>query len=326
MEARQVPRQPLADRLVVTAQPIAETAAAIRQQLLVQRGKAGGMGHRHQEVPPDQPDQPLHLALVVALARPAEPIGEQVMRLQFAEHARPLPRPVPQDPGHRQLGVVIQDRRRHPAEERERRNVPGAERLRRLRRIGLHEAGVAVRQVHGEEVDLPLHPADHRQRLAKVRLRMPRIMPQRHEHLPLPLPPRQHVVLHDRQPAAITVLVAQTLEDPLRGVPLLRRPALILFQDLVDDPHERIQLRTRRRPAAPVSRRHRERQHLRYRPRVDAKPTRRLAPADPLDLNRVANPRIQLHALHPPALCAQRKELLDAGILLRRNRTTRPLH
>jgi len=40
--------------------------------------------------------------------------------------------------------------------------------------------------------------------------------------------------------------------------PLLRRPALILVQDPVDDPDERIQLRTRRRPAAAVSRRHLE--------------------------------------------------------------------
>ena len=300
VEALEVPRQPRADRLVMAAQPIAETPAAIRQQLLVQRSEAGGMRQRHQVVPPDQSDQPLHFALVVALARAAEPIGEQVMRLQLAEHARPLPCSVAQDPRHRQLGVVVQDRRRHAAEERERRNVTGAERLRRLRRIGLHEAGIAVRQVHREEVDLPLHPADHRQRLAEVRLRVPRIMPQRHKHLALPLTLRQHVILHDRQPADVAVLVAQTLEDPLRRVPLLRRAALILFQDPIDDPHERIQLRTRRRPAAPVSRRHRERQHLRHRPRIDPKPTRRLSPTDPLDPHRVADPPIQLHALHPP--------------------------
>jgi hypothetical protein len=39
-----VPRQPRADRRLVAAQPIAKTAAAICQQLLVQRSKAGGMG------------------------------------------------------------------------------------------------------------------------------------------------------------------------------------------------------------------------------------------------------------------------------------------
>jgi hypothetical protein len=36
-------------------------------------------------------------------------------------------------------------------------------------------------------------------------------------------------------------------------------------------------------------------------------------------------PPIQLHQLHPPALCVHRKELPAAGILLRRNRTARPL-
>jgi hypothetical protein len=93
--------------------------------------------------------------------------------------------------------------------------VTGAKRLRRLRRIGLHEAGVRVRQVHSEEVDLPFHPADHRQSLAEVGLRMPGVVPQRHEHLALPLTLPQHVVLHDRQAAAIAVLVAQALKDPL---------------------------------------------------------------------------------------------------------------
>ena len=46
-----------------------------------------------------------------------------------------------------------------------------------LRRIGLYEAGVAVRQVHREEVDLALDPGDLRQRLAKIHLRMTRIVP-----------------------------------------------------------------------------------------------------------------------------------------------------
>src|SRR3954471_8554000 len=36
-----------------------------------------------------------------------------------------------------------------------------------------------------------------------------------------------------------------------------------------------------------------------HRPRVDAKPARRLPPTDPFNLNRVANLSIQLHELHP---------------------------
>jgi len=61
-------------------------------------------------------------------------------------------------------------------------------------------------------------------------------MPRRHEHIPLSLSLRQHVILDDRQAGAVAVLVAQTLEDPLRRVPLLPRPALTLFQDPVAVP------------------------------------------------------------------------------------------
>src|SRR5450755_3825736 len=85
----------------------------------------------------------------------------------------------------------------------------------------------AVWQVHGEEVDLLFHPANHRHGFAEVRLRMPGIVPERYEHFPQPLAARLHVVLHDGETAGIAVLVAQPLEDPLRRMPLLRRPALI---------------------------------------------------------------------------------------------------
>ena len=149
------------------------------------------------------------------------------MGLQLAEHARPLSHPVAQDARHRQLRVVVQDRARHLAEELERGVVPVTERFGGLRRIGLHETGVAVRQVHRKEVDLALDPGDLRQRLAKIHLRMARIVPQRHEHLAMPQPPRQHVVLNDGDPARVAVLVAKPFEDPLRGMPLLPRPTLI---------------------------------------------------------------------------------------------------
>jgi hypothetical protein len=61
----------------------------------------------------------------------------------------------------------------HPAEELETDVVPFAEGFAALRRIGLHQTAVTVRQVHGKEVDLPLHPADHRQRFAEVDLCVP---------------------------------------------------------------------------------------------------------------------------------------------------------
>jgi hypothetical protein len=40
-----------------------------------------------------------------------------------------------------------------------------------------------------------------------------------------------HVVLYDRNPAAIAVLVPQPLKDPLRGVLLFGRLPLIFLQD-----------------------------------------------------------------------------------------------
>ena len=54
-------------------------------------------------------------------------------------------------------------------------------------------------------------------------------------------------------------------------------------------------------------RRHRKRQHLGYRPRVDPKTPRRLPPAHTFNLNRKTNPSVKLHALHPPAPAAADK-------------------
>src|SRR5882757_7774427 len=146
--------------------------------------------------------------------------------------------------------------------------MPVTERFGGLRRIGLDETRVAVRQVHRKEVDLALDPGDLRQRLAKIHLRMARIVPQRHEDLAMPPPPRQHVVLNNGDPAAVTVLIAKPFEDPLRGMPLLPRPPLILQQDLIDDPGKRVELRTGWRPAPPVPGRYRKRQPS-SRPSVD---------------------------------------------------------
>src|SRR5260370_22749425 len=142
--------------------------------------------------------------------------------------------------------------------------------------MGLHKAGVARRRVDCKEVDRALSPGNLRQRLAKVRRRMAGIMPQRYEALELPQSARQHVVLNNGDPAGIAVLVAKPLEDPLRGMPLLPRPALIRRQDTVDDAREWIELRTRRRSPPPVPRWNRERQHLGYCPRVNPKLSRRL--------------------------------------------------
>src|SRR6266403_4746301 len=58
-ERLQIPHQPFADRLVVTAQPIPEPAPTTLEQLLVQRRQADRPRYRHQQVPADPADQPL---------------------------------------------------------------------------------------------------------------------------------------------------------------------------------------------------------------------------------------------------------------------------
>ena len=110
--------------------------------------------NRRQEVRAGILHQPLDLAFVVPLAGPAEPVTEQIMADQFRERPRPLSPAVAADPGHRDLEIVVEHRQRHAAEEGEGRHMPVQEGLRRLGRIGLHERGIRLRQVHAEEVDL----------------------------------------------------------------------------------------------------------------------------------------------------------------------------
>ena len=94
------------------------------------------------------------------------------MRQEPAEERGPLPRPVGQDLRDQAAVVVVEHRQRRPAEEGEGVNVAIDPRLRRRRRIGPDKAGIAVRQVHDEEVRLPLDPADDHDGFAEVGLRM----------------------------------------------------------------------------------------------------------------------------------------------------------
>jgi hypothetical protein len=204
--------------------------------------------------------------------------------------------------------------------------MPVAESFCRLRRVGHNEAGVRVRQIEREEMDLALNATDDPDRLPEVGLRVPRRMHQRHEHLLGPLPPSGDIVLHDRNATREAVLVTEPLEEPLGGVLLLLVNAFVVSQDLVDDGDEGIELRPHRRLRAHVARWHGERHHLVDSSGIEPEPPRRRSFAQPLDLNRVSNLRIELHLLHPPPSAKRGTGLPAAGILLRRNRPTRLLH
>src|SRR5450755_2121265 len=119
----------------MATQTVSHSTAAAFKQIGVQRLEA--LEHRdwYEEVPSRIADQPFDFALVVAFAGSAEPILEQVVRLQLSEHARPSPLAVTEDAGHRNLGVVIQDRLRYATEEGKCPNVAVAEGFRCLCRI-----------------------------------------------------------------------------------------------------------------------------------------------------------------------------------------------
>src|SRR3977135_4012958 len=118
----------------MATQTVSHSTATAFQKMGVQRVEALEHWDWYEEVPARIADQPFDFALVVAFAGSAKPILEQVVRLQLGEHAGPLSFAVPEDAGHHDLGVVIQDRLWNPAEECERPNVAVAEGFRCLSR------------------------------------------------------------------------------------------------------------------------------------------------------------------------------------------------
>ena len=195
--------------------------AALRLEPGVEVLPGGEARQRHHEGAPRPADQPLDGALVVALAGAAVAVADQVVRQEPAEQRAPAC-------GSRRAGCAPPGSGRcrraptaAPAEEGEGMDVAVHPGLGGRRRIGADEAGVAVRQVEGEEVRRLLDAADHHRRLAEVGLRMAGRMVQRHEHLPAAPPMLADVVLHDGVAAGEPVLVPQPLEHPLRGVALL---------------------------------------------------------------------------------------------------------
>ena len=157
-------------------------------------------------------------------------------------------------------------------------------------------------QDQAEEGNLLPSAPDLDRRLAEVDLGMARRVMQWNEGLAHRLPPGTHIVLHDGVTAAEPVLVAKTLEDPVRRVPLLARHLRIRvrLQDRVDDAGEPVQLGPPNRLPPPIPRRRRIAQHLLHRPAVDPEPPPGLVMAQTLLDNRQSNRRIELHAVHPP--------------------------
>ena len=282
--------------------PLILPGPAAALQIRVQRLEGGRLRGRGHEVGSGVLDQPLDLALVVAPAGTSEAISEQVVANQLGEGTGTFALASAADLGHRDPGVVVENRQRHAGEEIEGGDVPVEERLGGLPRIRLHEAGVGMRQVHAEEVDLPAHAADGGDRFAEVDLRVAGWVRQRHEGLPPARACDPDVVLHHRVAAAIAVLVAQTLENPLGRVTLLDGCDPVRLQDRIDHRQQRPQLRLLDRLRARVARRQREPAHLGNRLAIEPKYPGCLTTRVAVDENKLPNGRVDFHGKHPGPL------------------------
>src|ERR1700730_10393868 len=162
---------------------------------------------------------------------------------ELGEGAGSLALAVAQNAHHCDFEIIVQNRQRYAAEKGKCRDVPVKKSFRRLRRIGLDEAGVRMRQVEAEHMQLHPYAADDANAFAEVDLRMARRMGQRHEDLARPAAGDPNVILHYGITAGKTVFEPQPFENPLRGVPVLRRCRLVGLQNRVDYRYEQSELR-----------------------------------------------------------------------------------
>ena len=141
------------------------------------------MRHGRQKIEPRMLHQPFDLALVVAFARSTESILKKVMADKFGEGSGAQPLAVAQNPRHRDLCVVVENRDRNRAKKAEGRDMAVKKGFRRLRRIGLEETGVRMRKVEAENVQLHPHAADDANAFAEIDLSVARRMGERNKHL-----------------------------------------------------------------------------------------------------------------------------------------------
>ena len=153
------------------------------------------------------------------------------------------------------LQVVVADPAGDAAEEGEGADVPLEERLGALAREGAAEGRVGVRQRHDEQRDLRRLAVEGDLGLAEVDLGLAGAVGQRDEDLGAGAPPGGDGLLDDGLPAGIAILVAEPLEDPLGGVPLLPGGLLVVLEDLVDDGEEGVELGPGAGRGPPIARR-----------------------------------------------------------------------
>src|SRR3984893_8885740 len=137
---------------------------------------------------------------------------------ELGEGAGSLALAVAQNAHHSDFEIIVQNQQRHAAEKGKCRDVPVKKSFRRLRRIGLDDAGVRMRQVEAEHMQLHPYAADDTNAFAEVDLRMARRMGQRHEDLARPAAGHPNVILHYGITAGKTVFEPQPYEKTLSSM------------------------------------------------------------------------------------------------------------
>ena len=202
-----VTHQALPDAVAVPAQNIRLTLATLFCQPDIQGIPCRKTGNGHHEVAPRIASQALNGAFVIALARAAIAVMDEVVRQEPAEQFGPLARAIRQDLRNEAPVIVIKHRLRHPAEERKGMDVAINPSLGHGSGVGPNKACITEGQIQREEMRLLLHAADHHHRLAEVGLCVAGGMSQWHKHLAASTTMFTDVILDRRVAALEAVLV-----------------------------------------------------------------------------------------------------------------------
>ena len=317
----QIAQQPLADRRAVAAHNVIPAPQALLFQPRVQGVKALKARRGHHEVAAAISNVTLNMPLVIPLGRAAKLVVEQIVGLQFSEGSCAVARAVAAYLRNSYGRIVVEHRQWHTAEEGKGRVMAIAKCLGRLRRVSLDEDRVRVRKRHHKVMQLTFNTADHPKRFAKIHLRVPRRVSQRHEDFLRPSLLLPNVIGDDRDATCEPMFIPQAGMDALRSVALLLDLAFVVFQNLVDDRNKWIQLWPRRHLPAPVPGRNRVLQNLRDRLAINPEKPRRLTPAHTINMARTAYPIIKFHRIHLPT---RHPSIVASGVKWRNFTPLRP--
>ena len=211
-----------------------QAVAPVAQQR-VQLVEGADPGHRHEEVPPQEPHGVLHGALLVARVGVAVAASHAVVGAEQREEVRlgDLPANAPAS----LRGVVEHELARRAPDPPEDAGQARAHAFGALRHAGDGVARVRVGQGERQQLQAQPLPGNHRLEVAVVGLGGARRPLELEEAAPrdgrMLEPPSAHVALHGRVGAAVAPLLDEAVVDPLRGVALLARGPEVGLEQIV---------------------------------------------------------------------------------------------